>query len=98
LNPVNAGNSVPVKFSLGGNRGLSIFAPGNPESARVDCRTLLRTSSMVAEYPGSSTLTYDTKLNQYQFNWKTAKNYRGCRRLYVGLADGSVHTALFNFG
>jgi hypothetical protein len=53
---------------------------------------------MVAEYPGSSTLTYDTKLNQYQFNWKTAKNYRGCRRLYVGLADGSVHTALFNFG
>src|SRR5262249_47199692 len=30
INIVNAGRAVPVKFSLGGNFGLAIFAPGFP--------------------------------------------------------------------
>ena len=30
LNSVNGGSTVPVRFSLGGFRGLAIFAPGNP--------------------------------------------------------------------
>ena len=30
LNVVKAGSAVPVKFGLGGDKGLSIFAPGYP--------------------------------------------------------------------
>ena len=37
LNTVNAGSSIPVKFSLGGNRGLAIFAPGSPLASKITC-------------------------------------------------------------
>ena len=30
VNTVKAGSAVPIKFSLGGNRGLAILAPGSP--------------------------------------------------------------------
>ena len=97
VNFVNPGNSVPIKFSLGGDRGLSIFATNSPYSEPGGCNGAPINSKTV-EYPGASTLMYDSRLNQYQFNWKTSKDYRGCRTLFVVLADGSVHTALFNFG
>jgi len=95
VNLVNPGSSIPIKFSLSGNRGLSIFAPGYPRSAPGCTGT---PGPMTVEYPGSSSLTYNSRLDQYQFNWDTSKSYRGCRTLYMGLIDGSVHTALFNFG
>lgn len=38
-NLANAGSAIPVKFSLGGNRGLAIFTSGSPASRRVDCDT-----------------------------------------------------------
>src|SRR5262249_33256233 len=37
LNAVKAGTAVPVKFALGGNRGLNIFAAGSPTSQQVTC-------------------------------------------------------------
>jgi hypothetical protein len=37
INQVNAGRGIPVKFSLGGNRGLNIFATGYPASQQVKC-------------------------------------------------------------
>ena len=32
LNRMHAGRAVPLKFSLGGDRGLDIFAAGSPAS------------------------------------------------------------------
>ena len=32
LNSVKAGSAIPVKFSLGGDKGLNIFAAGYPKS------------------------------------------------------------------
>jgi len=32
INPVNAGGAIPVKFSLSGDQGLSIFEQGYPRS------------------------------------------------------------------
>jgi hypothetical protein len=32
-----SGSSIPVKFSLGGNQGLAIFAAGYPVSSPVPC-------------------------------------------------------------
>jgi hypothetical protein len=37
LNVVKAGSAVPVKFSLGGNQGLNIFASGYPISVPIVC-------------------------------------------------------------
>ena len=37
VNTVKAGQAVPVKFSLGGDRGLDIFAPGFPQSGQTSC-------------------------------------------------------------
>src|SRR5262249_54393715 len=37
VNKVNAGQSIPIKFSLGGYRGLEIFADGYPASQKASC-------------------------------------------------------------
>ena len=37
LNTVNAGSTVPIKFSLAGFRGLNLFAQGYPASQAMSC-------------------------------------------------------------
>ena len=37
LNLANAGNSIPIKFSLSGYRGLNLFAAGYPASLPITC-------------------------------------------------------------
>ena len=38
VNVVKAGSAIPVKFSLGGNRGLDIFRTGYPRATTLSCR------------------------------------------------------------
>jgi hypothetical protein len=86
---------VPVKFSLGGNRGLAILAEGYPASVRIDCTT---GAVLGALEPTSSAagLTFDG--SQYSYVWKTEKGWGGtCRELRVLLVDGTMHTARFRF-
>jgi len=98
LNQVTAGRSVPVKFSLSGNKGLDIFAAGFPASQQISCST----NSPVADVletgtAGSSTLTYDAS-GQYIYNWKTETAWAGtCRVLTIKLNDGTSHTVNFKF-
>ena len=40
MNRVKAGAAVPVKFALGGNRGLDVFDASNPGPKVVPCGTL----------------------------------------------------------
>jgi hypothetical protein len=37
VNPVKAGQAVPIKFSLGGDRGLRILTPPAPTSRPIAC-------------------------------------------------------------
>ena len=97
LNSVNAGKAVPVKFSLSGNKGLAIFAVGNPYSVSFNCGTndpgVDITETLNA---GGSSLSYTT--DQYNYVWKTDSSWAGtCRQLVLTLNDGSVHTANFKF-
>jgi hypothetical protein len=99
FNRVKAGSAIPVKFSLSGYQGLTIFAPGYPTSGNVVCGS---SSSMddieQTVTSGSSSLTYDSVSNQYIYVWKTDKGWGGtCRKLTVRLNDGSEHVAYFNF-
>ncbi len=97
VNNVNAGRSIPLKFSLSGNKGLNIFAVGYPASQQITCDSSAPLSDLEGtETPGGSTLTYSP--DKYHYNWKTEGSWAGtCRKLIVKLNDGSEHIALFKF-
>ncbi len=97
VNAVTAGQAVPVKFGLGGDHGLAIMDAGHPRSDRIDCASGATLDEVESTVPaGSSTLTYAN--GRYQYVWKTEKAWAGtCRRLVVGLDDGSRHPADFRF-
>ena len=99
LNEVKAGQTVPVKFSLGGNQGLDIFFPGYPASQQISCSSNSPINVLEeTETSGGSTLTYNSSTGTYQYNWKTEKSWAGtCRVLVVKLADGTEHVAYFKF-
>jgi TolB protein len=99
LNSVKAGSGVPVKFSLGGDQGLDIFATGYPRSQRINCdmSTLLDAIEETVT-AGSSSLSYDPIADQYVYVWKTDKAWAGtCRQLVAKLNDGTEHLANFKF-
>jgi hypothetical protein len=97
LNLVKAGSAVPVKFSLGGDRGLGVFAVGSPSSQRISCDT--QASLDVVEEtvsPGASTLSYDALADRYRYIWNTDTAWSGtCRQLAVRTVDGGTHRASF---
>jgi hypothetical protein len=103
VNTVQAGQSIPIKFDLGGDQGLDIFATGSPSSRRINCTTgAYIGSSSPTDTAGGSSLSYDPTVNpplgQYVYVWKTAKSWAGtCRELSVTLDDGTTHTAKFSF-
>jgi hypothetical protein len=98
VNPVGPGKLTLV-FSLGGNQGLDIFRAGYPASASYTCGT---TPPSDADEParaqGGKGFTYDARHNEYSFDWKVDKSWKGtCRIFVLGLADGTTHNVAFQF-
>ena len=92
---VQAGSAIPVRFSLGGDRGMDILS-GQPAVRTVACAG--GETDVVEELPAESQsgLSYDRGTERYQYVWKTSKDWGGtCRRLDLRLVDGSVHSAVF---
>jgi CSLREA domain-containing protein len=99
LNKATAGQSVPLKFSLAGDQGLSVVADGYPLSQQVDCATLAALGDPLAAEPaGKSRLTYDPGNGWYSYVWKTSRAWAGtCRVLTLQLDDATQHLAYFQF-
>jgi protocatechuate 3,4-dioxygenase beta subunit len=100
VNSVKAGQAVPVKFSLGGDQGLDIFAADYPKSAVIPCEsTALVDGVEQTVTAGGSSLSYDATSDTYTYVWKTSKSWASgtCRQLVLELSDGSVHRANFKF-
>jgi len=99
VNVVQAGQAIPVKFSLGGNQGLNIFAPGYPQSQGVVCDSDDPINDVQpTETAGGSGLTYDPTTDTYTYVWKTKRPWRNsCRTLLLQLINGLPHTADFRF-
>ncbi len=97
VNVTKAGSAIPVKFSLGGNQGLDIFAPGSPYSQQVTCDSGAPVDDIEQTVsPGQNTLSYDPVTDQYTYVWKTDKAWSGtCRRLTVAFNDGTQQYANF---
>ncbi|WP_333659719.1 ExeM/NucH family extracellular endonuclease [Meiothermus cerbereus] len=97
FNTVNAGQSIPLIFSLGGNKGLNIFAPGYPRWQVVPCGS---SAAVNGTNPTSSNggLSYDPLQDRYTYPWKTEKSWAGsCRQVVVRYIDGITYRANFNF-
>lgn len=99
VNIAKAGGAIPVKFSLGGDRGLNIFASGSPSSVTVVCNSGAPTGTVDETVTaGNSTLTYDDSSDTYSYIWKTEKTWaHTCRTLTLRFIDGWVANAEFSF-
>jgi len=98
FNLVNAGKGIPVKFSLSGNKGLSIFAAGYPMSVSISCSGGSEAEVEETLNAGQSSLSYDSSTDTYNYVWKTQNSWANtCRQLVVKLNDGSEHKANFKF-
>ena len=98
LNVVKAGQAIPVKFSLGGNQGLSILASGYPKAVVMSCTGTLQDAVEETVTAGGSSLQYDATSGQYIYVWKSDKAWAGsCRQLQLKFADGTTQAANFSF-
>ncbi len=98
VNKVKAGHAVSVRFTLTGDQGLSIFAPGYPKIELGSCTVSSIDSVESTVTAGKSGLSYDAKSDQYKYAWKTNKAWAGqCGTLQVMFNDGTTQTALFKF-
>jgi predicted outer membrane repeat protein len=99
VNVARAGSGIPVKFSLGGDQGLSIFASGSPTAPAVSCNPGDPTDSVTETVSaGSSSLSYDASTGQYTYVWKTDKAWANtCRTLTLTFTDGTTQKASFKF-
>jgi predicted outer membrane repeat protein len=99
LNVINAGKGMSVKFSLGGDYGLNIFAAGYPISQMIACENGTPVDDIEQTVTVSgNTLTYDATTSTYIYKWKTEKAWAGtCRQLIIKLSDGTEHKANFKF-
>ena len=98
-NVVKAGAAVPVKFNLGGYRGLDIFAANSPSSVGILCDFTSPSSDIQTTVAaGSSSLSYDPLTGTYSYIWKTDNAWAGsCRQLTLKLNDYTTHVANFQF-
>jgi hypothetical protein len=98
VNVVIAGKAIPVTFSLGGNRGLAIFAAGSPRVVTVPCGSSAPTDVIETTVAANASgLQYDVATGRYTYVWKTQKTWVGCRRLELLFVDESLRTADFKF-
>ncbi len=73
---VRAGVSVPLKFSLDGNKGMGLIMPGSPASWQTTCDYSNNTTPIEETVSaGASSLTYNPVTNQYEYVWKTEKSF-----------------------
>ena len=99
VNVAQAGRSIPIKFSLGGNQGMGISAAGYPLSIPIACDSRAPQDPIEQTTASrSSSLSFDSTTSTYTYVWKTLKSWSGtCRQLIVRLSDGTDHAANFRF-
>jgi hypothetical protein len=93
-----AGETVPVRFSLGAYKGLDVLAPGYPQVAKVDCGAGAEPEDGRRARSASWPRGLRYKRRSYVFYWRTDRDWAGeCRQFLVKLKGGSVHRAEFKF-
>jgi hypothetical protein len=96
LNLRQPGSAVPVKFKLGGAEGTDILDAGYPRTQPISCETKEPTGD-AEPLTADQWVFQDLTEGVYHYKFKSDRDWTGCRRLIVGLNDGSRHTADFQF-
>jgi hypothetical protein len=98
LNVSQAGKTVRVKWHVTDADGNSVSDPAHFESVTsVGDACESGPTDAIETYAGESGLQYLGN-GDWQFNWKTSKDYAGqCRKLKLTLSDASTLTADFKF-
>lgn len=96
VNTAKAGSAIPVKFKLGGDKGLDVLVAGYPKSGAASCGGAATDEIEEMVSSAASALTYDIVSGQYSYKWKTTTAMKGCRDLILKFKDGSSITAAFN--
>jgi hypothetical protein len=96
---VNAGDAIPIVFSLGGDQGLDVLTAGSPSSVQTDCgHPGTPTGGETASSQWGRGLTFHSWTGHYVFMWQTRKAWAGtCRTFVLGLRDGSVERLTVSF-
>jgi probable HAF family extracellular repeat protein len=98
LNTLHAGQELVLRFGLGGDRGLHIFAAGSPSSTEVSCESGEPLGPATPLSPYHFDLHYQLGADMYMLRLDTRHEWAGtCRELTLSLIDGSTHVALFSF-
>jgi hypothetical protein len=99
FNAARAGSAIPVKFSLGGDEGLDIFAAGYPASEEIACDSQAEVDGIEQTVNASAGgLSYDATSDTYVYAWRTSSAWDDtCRQLVVKLDDGTTARANFTF-
>jgi hypothetical protein len=85
-----AGEAIPLKFSLHGNRGSDVLS--------ANATTWTPCSSSAGTTVAGS-LSYNASLDRYTFLATTDKAWAGpCADLTLALRNGTAHQARFTFG
>jgi hypothetical protein len=96
INSATAGSAIPIKFAVGGYRGLRVLQVNSPTSVPVACPSNAPQNAvrpMIAPTSGLYSLG-----SSYTYVWKTNAGWGGsCRKFVLTLADGSTHEAIFRF-
>lgn len=92
-------SAIPIRFSLGGDQGLSILAQGYPTTSSTACSSSGGVDAIEEVITASNSgLSYDANADQYTYVWKTDKTWGGaCCLLVLRLSDGTDHKAAFHF-
>jgi probable HAF family extracellular repeat protein len=98
FNNAHAGHDVTLRFGLGGDRGLAIFAAGSPSSTEVSCTTGAAIGSATPLSPTDLELRYQPGPDRYTLRWRASDAWaHTCRQLSLQFMDGSTRVALFSF-
>jgi dipeptidyl aminopeptidase/acylaminoacyl peptidase len=86
-----AGDTVQVRFSLGGDQGLDVLIDWTPVSRELACDDVASAPWGTAT---TGTLSYRATQDRYTYLWKTERAWAGtCRQLVLVLRDGTYHYA-----
>jgi probable HAF family extracellular repeat protein len=97
LNKTKPGKTIPIRFSLGGDKGLDIFADGYPKSEPIPCDSTATVDGVEETVTGKGGLSYNASTDTYEYAWATSSTSSGCRQFVMKLKDGTVHRANFIF-
>ncbi len=84
-----------VTFTLSGNQGLAVFAPGYPQVQPVSCADGTPSGAPAAAQ-AAAPLAYAAGTDRYTYSWDSSGVATGsCVALQFGFVDGTVHEAWY---